>query len=170
MRKRALHIYLALCLFPLCSYGQTGGLFSLNQTATGTLNIPPLQDLKVTTLDNTSIKFEGEKDFKNGKHVSSHYQLKILSNIPWAVTVKASDPMLTPLTSTTARDIPVSIVKLKPSTSGSYINLSTAPQTILVSDNNNLENTYYIDMKFDPSWHLPGGSYNIPLEFTLSPQ
>jgi len=169
MKKVLFSIYIATTA-PFYCHAQSGGLFSLNQTANGSITLPPLQDLRVTTLNNTGILFEGAKDFSNGKHVNSQYQLKVLSNIPWYISVRASDPVLTALTPTTPRDIPVSIVRLKPSTGGSYINLSTAAQTLIVSENNNLENTYYIDMKFDPSWTLPGGSYNIPLEFTLSPQ
>jgi len=168
--KKILFTICVVVIAPFCSLAQSGGLFSLNQTANGTITLPPLLDLRVTALNNTGIQFEGAKDFANGKHVSSQYQLKVLSNIPWYISVRASDPMLTPLTPTTPRDIPVTIVRLKPSSSNSYINLTTAPQTIVISENSNLENTYYIDMKFDPTWTLPGGSYNIPLEFTLSPQ
>lgn len=168
MRKLLFFIYIGVAS-PFCCFAQSNGLFSLSQTAKGTVTLPALQDLRVTALSN-AINFEGAKDFNNGKHVTSQYQLKVLSNIPWAVTVRASDPVLTPLTSTTPRDISVEIVRLKPATNGNYITLSTAPQTILTSDNNNVENIYYIDMQFNPTWHLPGGSYSIPIEFTLSPQ
>ena len=169
--KHLLYTICIVCTTPIYSIAQTNtGMFALTQSAPGSINIPALQDLRVTVLDNAAVKFEGSKDFSGGKHVSSHYQLKVISNIPWYVSVRASDPFLTPLTNTTANDVPVSIVRLKPNSTSKYINLSTAPQTVLVSDNMNLVNTYYIDLKFDPSWNLPGGSYNIPIEFTLSPQ
>jgi hypothetical protein len=126
--------------------------------------MPSLISIQVSN-NSTSLTVE---NIEEEQSFPSLYTVSVISNIPWDVNVNAASDYL--VNTGTDEHIPVSIIKLKSSSSSSYISLSRVPQSIAVNENNDVQSSFSVDVKIAATQDKPGGNYSAAIFFTVSPQ
>lgn len=165
--KKLLFIIAIFCT--LKGYSQPELVTSASQSAAGSIVFPALQSLKVELLNNEPIHFSDPTDYTNGKVVPNFCRITVISNVPWVVMVKPASNDLFPSQQSSPENIPASIFEFKSKT-GSFLKLSNNERPILISNNNKVLNVYDLDLRANPSWNYGGGTYNLNVVFTLTPQ
>lgn len=164
---------LILLLFiSLSSYAQSGnpqnGATASMVTVSGYIEIPSLLSLNILPNTQQQMVFSSIDDYTYGKVLSSIANINVKSSCPWVISIMTSETFAH--SSSSNEDVPVSIFSLKESSSNNFVVLANAPQTILVSENNNIENNYAIDLKVKPEFGSRAGDYSTNVIFTLSKQ
>lgn len=135
-------------------------------TVSGFIEIPALMEIAVTHAESKEIVFSTVDEYNNGITSRGFANIKIRSNTPWVVSVMTDQSFST----NSNIGIPASAFSLKETSKSRFMPLSNTPQTLLISNNNSIENNYSIDMKLTPRFGLYGGLYSANLIITLSQQ
>lgn len=162
-------LFVIFVLAPSVSFCQRPKDPPVSQSVQGTIVMPVLMSVSVTSLDDQTISMRNMEEMSFGRLLPSFYKLKIKSNKPWSLVVRAENKNFSP-SPMGSKDFPTSTLYLKESTAGNYTSLSNAPQAIIHSSNNKIENDYLIDLKIGSSLNYNGGNYFANLTFTVEPQ
>lgn len=143
------------------------GQKTVTASVAGSIDVPPLQSLTVTMLNEHLLNFSSLDDYKTGKVVPGYCELHVRCNFPWQVTVSVNGNSVYDVYNNTS---PTGFISIKPDNSTNYIPLTDVPVKILQSDNANIENIYRMDVKVLPDLNFKDGVYDINLSFVLSAQ
>lgn len=145
------------------SYAQT-------ETSSGTIEIPSMVSIDLDQImNNQELRFDKWEYFTNGRTIPSAFNMRVLSNIPWEVTVMADNVYFTPI-GEGSPDMPVTLIKVKKNTSSNYLAVSNTPQRFLLSENSNLENSYNVDLMMDGPMNYKAGRYTANIVFSVTAQ
>lgn len=131
----------------------------------GSISMPPMIEINIADLNTQGFHFGGVSEYSAAKFIPGCYNLSIAANAPWLVTVRTSSPYFEKLSPQGADDIPVSLIGIKKSTSGTFTQLSSLPQTLVQSENNNIHNNYLLDVSMAPPMNYEGGHYSVHILF-----
>ena len=93
----------------------------------------------------------------------------MIGNIAWEVDVSSSSANLE--SETGVETIPVGLISFKKNTNANYISLANKGQSIAVSENDEVQSNFDVDMKIAPlNSSFAGGVYSVIIYFTLTPQ
>lgn len=162
MKKLLLTIGLGLALC-LNSFSQTT---TKTHTVTYTINNILELDFDNTT-QNLSFTFATASDFENGKTNSSAAGLRVRSNKPWTVSVKANTPNFA---ATAGGDANVSANKLSVRKNGTTnaIPLTISDQTLATGAKGGFGvNTFLIDYLANPGYISPA-TYTLGVTYTVT--
>jgi hypothetical protein len=135
------------------------------QTVTGTLIIPAVQTLKVEKMYLGAISFKAAQALDEGVLIPAFYKITVFSNVPWTLYVKAINNA-----QGSSGKMPVEIMSLKGNISDAFTKMTKQPQPLLTSTDSLLETVIFVPALFQPGWDFEGGSYDIEMFFTLTPQ
>ncbi len=138
---------------------------SLAQTsASGQIDIPRMHSITPLVLDEKPIDFSSISDYKNGVIISEYCKILVKSNYAWKLNARFSKESA----GNTAAS--KNLVSVRVSGSKDFIPLSTTPTTIQVSNNDNISNEYYIDLKIDPKLGVNANLLLLNIDYTLAAQ
>lgn len=157
-------VFALFSIVPLLGIAQPGN--PLSQSVSGGLAIPVLQNLEVINMNTDELAFKNAADYNGAKAIPSYYKVIVKSNTPWEVSVATGTSTF--IVNDGIAEMPAGIISIKNSAESNYVSLGKDPVTVLQSTNNNITNTYNLDLKLNPSWDYPGGVYNISLTFSIS--
>jgi hypothetical protein len=163
-------LYLLVILFILTGYLTASGQYSYVGTATASATLNNIMGLSITNL-NTSINFNSTTAYSSGIVNTGYAQLKIKCNNTWTLSIKSQNQYFTALSSGASTDMPATVLYIKPTTSSTYLNITTSDQTLATGLNGPETlsgNTFNFDLKMTPGYAYKGGLYNISLLFTLT--
>ncbi|MGN6568421.1 MAG: hypothetical protein ACTHJ0_10735 [Flavipsychrobacter sp.] len=152
-------------LLPLYTFGQTPGNFA-SSSISGTIEIPSLVDMSVSSPANDRIVMNTFEDFANGKTFPSFFKIRVKSNRPWNISVMSNSSHLS--SALTGGRMPVELISLRPETSTDFVSISSRPKPFMHNANNNIENTYNVDLKIDPPLNYYGGEYDFNVIFIIT--
>lgn len=147
-----------------------GGVPVMSRTLNvqGSIHIPPLYSFRIEKMNQQEIHFDNAMDFDKGKTYPAFYKATMISNIPCLVEVMTSGNRFS--ATEPGKEIPVNIISVRGNSGSSYVTINDNPQPLLFSNNKELVNVRYIDLRLEPGWNFPGGEYNILLNFIISAQ
>lgn len=150
-------------LFSNLSFGQ-----NTTKTQTVVLTINNILELDFdNTTQNLGFSFVTAEDFESGKINLNAAGLKVRSNKPWIVSVKANTENFT---TTGTGDTDVAASKLAIRKNGATVNipLTTAEQTLATGQKGGFGlNTFTIDYLANPGYISPA-TYNLAVTFTVT--
>lgn len=152
-------------LFPLYAFGQTAGNFSTSSIS-GTIEMPSLVDLSVSSPANDRIVINTFDDFANGKTFPSFFKIRVRSNRPWNISVMSNNTHLS--SAQTGGRVPVELISLRSETNNDFVSISPRPQPFMHSINNNIDNTYNVDLKINSPLNYYGGEYDFNIIFIIT--
>jgi len=155
-------LFICLCAGYFASAQRT-----LTASVAGSVDMPPLQSITVTMLNEHLVNFSSLDDYKAGKIIPSYCEITVRSNFPWQVTAALNGNSVYDVYNSAS---PNGFISIKPANSNVYIPLSNSPTKILQSDNANIENVYRMDVKVVPDLNFKDGVYDINLSFVISAQ
>jgi hypothetical protein len=161
---------LVLFLFVQKAFTQGNAVASASEFTSGSVFFPALQSIKVEPLYNEPIHFSQPSEYSQGKVVSGFCRITVISNVPWTVSVQSSSAYLYSSQDSSPDNVPAGIFELRGGINGQFVPLSKTDIPLLVSHNNKTLNIYDLDLKANPSWNYGGGTYNMNIIFTLTPQ
>lgn len=172
-------------LLPISSFAQSGsgntmyaangsnngnGNFS-SASAYGSVNMPTLMSIDCSTSpSHENIVLNSFESYNNGVVVPYFVNINVKCNRPWVINMMADGKFMNKMSSDGSPNMPVGIYSLKSVSNNEYIALAPAPQTILRSENNLVDNSYSLDLRLKPEYGYQGGQYGVNIIFTLSPQ
>lgn len=127
----------------------------------------------ITVSTPSEITFTGANDFMNGKTIPNFSTISVKCNFNWQLSVRSSTANFTATGGGASTNIPCSILRLKKSTSASYITLSTTGQLLangVKGPSSASGNSFVIEAFADPGFTYNGGTYSIVLTYTLTKQ
>lgn len=152
-------------LLPIYAFGQTSGNFATSSIS-GTIEIPSLVDLSVSSPANDRIVINTFEDFANGKTFPSFFKIRVKSNRPWNISVMSNSSHL--FSVQTNGRVPVELISLRPETNNDFVNISSIPKPFMHSTNNNIDNTYNVDLKIGSPLNCYGGEYDFNVIFIIT--
>jgi len=161
-------LFIVFLFTPVLAFCQRPKDPPVSQSVQGSIVIPPLMSLSVTAMDDQTITMRNMEEMSFGRSIPSFYKLKVKSNKPWSLNVRADNKNFSP-SPMGSNNFPTSTLYLKESTESNYTSLSNIPNTIIRSSNNKIENDYLIDLKIGSSLNYNGGNYIANLIFTIGP-
>lgn len=160
-------ILLSILLLPFISSAQnypSSGMQSLQ----GKIIVPDLMNMHVMSTHNQAIRIKNMQEVAYGKYIRNYMKIKVKSNRPWIISVMSNNKYLTS-TSGASELVPVDIFSLQPEGIDQEVILTNTPQVLIQSNNNALENNYFINLKVGPTFNYNGGRYYVDFIFTLTP-
>lgn len=119
------------------------------------------------------ITFAGANDYFNGKTISNFSTISVKSNFHWQMSVRATTANFVATGGGASSNMPCSILRLRKSTSPSYITLSTTSQLLANGSRGPAStsgNTFVVEAIANPGFLYNGGTYSIVLTYTLTRQ
>ncbi len=162
------HLIIALFI-PIATFGQRVDRQAAITGVNGNISMPALMSLDIIPLANQSLSIQTFPEISDGKVYRAYVKLKVKSNSPWVITVRADNRYLSSGKSI-AGELPAGTFYLKQSGSSNYVLVSNSAQPLIYSNNDLIENEYYIDLKVGPSFDYRGGQYDFNLVFTILPR
>ena len=162
-------IFTFLLLIPMFARAQGPQEPPSFEYANGSLEIPSLLSIILSQPGTQQLQLNKWSDFTSGKEYPGVCNVTIMSNVPWMMSVRAESPYFTPLSADAGDHVPVSLVEVK-TDPGTYKTLSTNPEMLIQSTNNNIVNQYTVDMRLKRPFGLEGGQYTTDLRFIISAQ
>lgn len=162
---KSIFFTLIMSVLSLYSHAQ----MTRTSSVSGTITVPCLSEIDVDfAVNDFALRFDTWEQMVDGRVYPNALHVYIKSNQPWVVKVKSKDAFQQPVTPNGSPDVSANLISIKKPEDSQFVPLTTAPQTILVSTNNNIENHYYLDLKMDTNWNSNGGTYNLNVNFSLS--
>lgn len=160
--KKSIFILAASVAIASTAFSQTT---TANVSQTVTLNLQNQIDIAIESATGTTLAFTSPDDYANGVVSGNASTLRVRSNKPWDLTVKAatSDFSGTPST------IPASVLSVSLKDADSYIALSTADQTLMANGARGSV-PVALDYKATPGFLYEAGSYTISVVYTATQQ
>lgn len=127
----------------------------------------------ITASSPSTVTFGSVSDLASGKTITSFSTITVKCNYNWQLAVKASTTNFNATGGGASTNMPAGVLKLKKSTSGSYLTLSTSNQTLASGTRGSTAasgNTFTVDALVDPGFTYNGGTYSIVLTYTLTKQ
>lgn len=151
----------------------TDGATTINRAFPITLTVQPFVNLGLTVNASNTVNFSTSANYLSGVTNSNYVTHGVKSNRLWLVNVASQSAFFTAASAGADNNMPCSIVSIKKSTNATFLNLSTAVQTLNTGSAGNTTatgNTYNIDMRFNPGYNYNAGIYNLSLVYTLTNQ
>jgi len=160
------HALIAI-LLPLFSYGQSPGSTASSSSVAGTIEMPSLVDMSISSAVTDKISINNFEDFAYGKTYPSYFKVHVRSNRPWNISVLANTNHLSS-TASGGQKIPTNIISLKAETNNEFVSLSHLPKPFMHNVNDKIENTYNVDLKIESPLNYYGGNYDFNLVFIIT--
>ncbi|MBS1690492.1 MAG: hypothetical protein JSS96_17300 [Bacteroidetes bacterium] len=158
---------LIMIFIPLLSYGQSANSLLAPSSVSGTIEMPSLVDLSVSSASSDRIAINTFEDFSNGKTFPSYFKIHVRSNRPWNISVMANTSNLLS-TESMGQKLPVTLISLKSEANSDFVSLSQKPRPFMQNMNNKIENTYSVDLRIDPPLNYYGGNYDFNIIFIIT--
>lgn len=154
-----------LSTLSLCAATIFGCYSSLAQTsASGQIDIPRMHSITPLVLEEKPIDFSSISDYKNGVIIPQYCKVLVKSNYAWKLNARYSKE------SAGSTAITNNLVSVRISGTKDFVPLSSTPTTIQVSNNDNISNEYYIDLKIDPKLGVNANLLLLNIDYTLAAQ
>jgi hypothetical protein len=168
MKKRILPVCL-LMAWPFISGAQTTSSSGSQQSISGTISMPLLQNVKVEILNNSPLTFETLDEIQDGKIIKSYCRVTVISNAPWTLSVKSNAPFL--LNSDPRRPAMSSeMISVKAMSQVSFRPLTADFQEFYENQENQLVTVFEVDVRVKPSLKTTDGNYDANLVFSIKPR
>lgn len=146
------------------SFAQNGS----GATVSGYISIPALMSINITPNLQQQLVFSSISDYTYGKVLPNAANIVVKSSCPWVISIMTNESYAH--SSSGNEQVPISIFSLKEASGNNFIVLDNSPQTILISNNSNIENSYDIDLRVKPEFGSRAGDYSTNVIFTLTKQ
>jgi hypothetical protein len=127
----------------------------------------------ITASSPSTVTFGSANDLASGKTIASFSTITVKCNYNWQLGVKASTANFNATGGGASTNMPAGILKLKKSTSGSYLTVTTSSQTLATGSRGPTSasgNSFTVDALIEPGFSYNGGTYSIVLTYTLTRQ
>lgn len=157
----------AILILPFSVFGQSQTL--AQQSVSGSITIPSLVSLNITHVGDMSLNLRNIQEMELGKQFNNYLKVRVRSNRPWIISVMNDSRYFTKSTGANSSMVPTNIISMMADGGSHYINLDTSPQQLIQSNNNAIENNYFIHVKVGPTLDFHGGQYHTNFIFTITP-
>jgi hypothetical protein len=158
---------LVTLLFPLYSSAQSFAGRQTTVSVQGTIQMPSMVSINVISAIQ-SISINSFEEITSGKIYPSFFQLHVKSNKAWTVSAMTNAQHLSSITTAGIQKIPANILSLKAEPGNDFVHLSNQPVALFHNVNNQIENTYKVDLKIDGLLNYYGGDYTYNIIFIVS--
>ncbi len=160
-------LLLAILILPLSAIGQS--YTTAQQSLSGSITIPSLVNLNITPVGDVSLNIMNMGERALGKQFNNYLKVRVRSNRPWIISVMNDSRYFTKPAGANSGLVPTNIISMMADGGSHYVNLDTSPQPLIQSNNNAIENNYFIHLKVGPTLDFHGGQYHTNFIFTITP-
>ena len=164
-------IYLIItCLFLGCMQLGIAQSGVTSAKVTANLVLAEVYNIEIEEGEDIQFAFQNKEDYDNGIELKQASSLVLAANASWQVSMDTNgSEFFTASNAENNGTMPVSVLRVKASTSEEYLPLSANTTVIYTSNTRGSNQELTLDYLAKPEWNTPKDSYVLEIRYTIAP-